>query len=318
MARRPLSTTPDRRYNGENHSPTVDGDFQQHYQAAERAYGAGKYDEAHRIATMLLDQLGATPEEPEERAAVLGWRAFVALLLGHIELYGLDNPSQASRFYQTVLDSQPHDTLGELAQQGLTRASAMAEATPEPVASPSTPEPEATAPLNTGTTTPEILRDPFLPDQPVSGQGQTPSQAQAVAMPWLDQMAESSPEPAAQPSPTPEPEPEPEATIQLKPEEETKSSPEPAPEPTQDAQPAPTEPVPPAQLKPEAKPRPEPEPEPEPSPTPAPAPQPDPMDLLAGSLLRVTVQLPETPQKNGGSPMGSPGSTWLRRLLRRR
>ena len=42
------------------------------------------------------------------------------------------------------------------------------------------------------------------------------------------------------------------------------------------------------------------------------------MDLLAGSLLRVTVQLPETPQKNGGSPMGSPGSTWLRRLLRRR
>ena len=207
MARRPLSTTPDRRYNGENHSPTVDGDFQQHYQAAERAYGAGKYDEAHRIATMLLDQLGATPEEPEERAAVLGWRAFVALLLGHIELYGLDHPSQASRFYQTVLDSQPHDTLGELAQQGLTRASAMAEATPEPSAS--TPEPEATAPLNTGTTTPEILRDPFLPDQPVSGQGQTPSQAQAVAMPWLDQMAESSPEPAAQPSPTPEPEPEP-------------------------------------------------------------------------------------------------------------
>ena len=289
MARRPLSTTPDRRYNGENHSPTVDGDFQQHYQAAERAYGAGKYDEAHRIATMLLDQLGATPEEPEERAAVLGWRAFVALLLGHIELYGLDHPSQASRFYQTVLDSQPHDTLGELAQQGLTRASAMAEATPEPVASPSTPEPEATAPLNTGTTTPEILRDPFLPDQPVSGQGPTPSQPQTVAMPWLDQIVNSSPEPAAQPSPTPEPEPEP--PTQLKPEAETKPSPEPEPEP---------------------------EPSPTPDPDPAPAPQPDPMDLLAGSLLRITVQLPETPQKNGGSPMGSPGSTWLRRLLRRR
>ena len=294
----------------------MDGDFQQHYQAAERAYGAGQYDEAHRIATMLLDQLGATPEEPEERAAVLGWRAFVALLLGHIELYGLDHPSQASRFYQTVLDSQPHDTLGELAQQGLTRASAMAEATPEPSAS--TPEQEAKAPLNDATTTPEILRDPFLPDQPVSGQGPTPSQPQTVAMPWLDQIVNSSPEPAAQPSPTPEPEPEPEAPIQLRPEAETKSSPEPAPEPTQDAQPAPTEPKPPAQLKPEAKPRPEPEPEPEPSPTPAPAPQPDPMDLLAGSLLRVTVRLPETPQKDGGPPMGSPGSTWLRRLLRRR
>ena len=186
-----------------------------------------------------------------------------------------------------MLDSQPHDTLGELAQQGLTRAAAMAEATPEPVASPSTPEPEATAPLNTGTTTPEILRDPFLPDQPGSGQGQGPSQPQTVAMPWLDQMAESSPEPAPQPSPTPEPEPEPPG--QLKPEAETKPSPEA-----------------------------EAEAEPSPTPDPAPAPQPDPMDLLAGSLLRITVQLPETPQKNGGPPMGSPGSTWLRRLLRRR
>ena len=206
MARRPLSTTPDRRYNGENHSPTVDGDFQQHYQAAERAYGAGQYDEAHRIAKMLLDQLGATPDDPEERVAVLGWRAFVALLLGHIELYGLDHPSQASNFYQTVLDSQPHDTLGELAQQGLTRAAAIAETTPE--ATSSAPEREATAPLNTATTTPEILRDPLLPDPPVSGQEQTPSQPQTVAMPWLDQMVESSPEPAPQPSPTPAPEPD--------------------------------------------------------------------------------------------------------------
>ena len=98
MERRHLSTSPDRRYNWENHSPTVEGDFQQHYQAAERAYSAGQYDEAHQIAKMLLHQLGATPDDPEERAAVLGWRAFVALLLGHTELYGLDHPSQASRF----------------------------------------------------------------------------------------------------------------------------------------------------------------------------------------------------------------------------
>ena len=64
----------------------MDGDFQQQYQAAEQAYGAGQYDKAHPIATMLLDQFGTTPEDPEERAAVLSWRAFVALLLGHIEL----------------------------------------------------------------------------------------------------------------------------------------------------------------------------------------------------------------------------------------
>ena len=165
----------------------MDEDFQQRYQAAERAYGAGQYDEAHKIATALLEQLSGTAKDPEEEKALLGWRAFVALLLGHIELYGLEQPSQASAFFQTVLASQPHDTLRELAQQGLKRAADMAETAPA-----------------------DILRDPFLPEQPVNGQEQTASTNPSSAMPWLDQMTEASPEPtpaASAPEPVIEPDP---------------------------------------------------------------------------------------------------------------
>ena len=74
----------------------MDGDFQQHYQAAEQAYGEGNYLEAKRIAAGLLAQLSDSSQDPDVQAAVLGWRAFVALLLGHIELYGLENAGDAS------------------------------------------------------------------------------------------------------------------------------------------------------------------------------------------------------------------------------
>ena len=179
----------------------MDEDFQQRYQAAERAYGAGHYDEAHRIAMALLDQLSGTAKNPEEEKALLGWRAFVALLLGHIELYGLEQPSQASAFFQTVLDSQPHDTLRELAQQGLKRAAAMAV----PKTNAAINEPPSLTETTPTTAPAEILRDPFLPEQPVNDQRQTASTNQSSAMPWLDQITEASPEPTpvieAQPVP---------------------------------------------------------------------------------------------------------------------
>ena len=68
------------------------GDFQQLYQHAERAYGQGNYTEARRLASGLLEQLMDQPQDPDAQAAVLGWRAFVALMLGHIELYGRETP----------------------------------------------------------------------------------------------------------------------------------------------------------------------------------------------------------------------------------
>ena len=189
----------------------MDEDFQQRYQAAERAYGASQYDEAHKIATALLDQLSGTAKDPEEEKALLGWRAFVALLLGHIELYGLEQPSQASAFFQTVLDSQPHDTLRELAQQGLKRAAEMAAPkTSTPINESSINEPPSLTPETPTTAPSDILRDPFLPEQPVNGQGQTASTNPSSAMPWLDQMTEASPEPtpaASAPEPVIKPDP---------------------------------------------------------------------------------------------------------------
>ena len=214
----------------------MDGDFQQHYQDAERAYGEGDYAEAHRLASGLLEQLVDQPEDADAQAAVLGWRAFVALLLGHIELYGKDNPQQAAGYYEQVLVSQPHDTLVELAQQGLERSRQSSSAPAQPTRS--------RQPL------PEMLRDPFLTDQPEASAERS---VKATAMPWLESTQ----------NPTPVPTPE--------------ASPEPSPEPT----PAPTEvPILEAELVPEPTVEPTPEPD---------SVEEDPLQVLAGSLLRVKI-----------------------------
>ena len=99
----------------------MDGDFQSNYLAAEQAYGAGDFETAQSITVELLNQLEPLPEEGAERDAVLAWRAFVALLAGHIDLYGFQAPDQAESHYQLVLASHPQDTLRELAEQGLER-----------------------------------------------------------------------------------------------------------------------------------------------------------------------------------------------------
>ena len=213
----------------------MDGDFQQQYQDAERAYSEGDYTEAQRLASDLLDQLVDQPQDPDAQAAVLGWRAFVALLLGHIELYGHDNPSQAAGYYEQVLASQPQDTLAELAQQGLERSRQSNTAPAQPIRS--------RQPL------PEMLRDPFLRDQPAG--------SKATAMPWLEQ---TTPEPNPRQTPAPRPTPEP--------------TPEPKEIPILDVE-----------LLPEATPEDPPPPE---------LVEEDPLLVLAGSLLRVKVNLSGT------------------------
>ena len=233
----------------------MDGDFQQQYQNAERAYGLGDYAESHRLASGLLEQLVDQPQDPEAQAAVLGWRAFVALLLGHIELYGHNNPAQAAKFYQQVLMSQPQETLAELAQQGLERSlqSSSVTSQPEPHSEQEPTPADASAGEPSQATTaqqplPEILRDPFLKDQPVASGAPNSSitkatdSSKATAMPWLES-----------------------------------TTPEPTPEPT----PAPTEiPILEAELVPEST--------PEPAVT-----EEDPLEVLAGSLLRVKINLPD-------------------------
>ena len=112
--------------------------------------------------------------------AVLGWRAFVALLLGHIELHGRERPDQAANYYQLALDCQPQDTLADLARQGLQR---------------SLVEPEAVQ----AESLPSMLQDPFLNN---AAPATTPGLSQTTAMPWL---TENSSPPQARETPAPEP-----------------------------------------------------------------------------------------------------------------
>ncbi|QNI41123.1 hypothetical protein [Synechococcus sp. A15-28] len=225
----------------------MDGDFQQQYQDAERAYSEGDYTEAQRLASNLLDQLVDQPQDLDAQAAVLGWRAFVALLLGHIELYGHDNPSQAAGYYEQVLASQPQDTLAELAQQGLERSRQSNTAPAQPIRS--------RQPL------PEMLRDPFLTDQQAG--------SKATAMPWLE---------PTNPEPSPAPTEIPILDAELLPEPNL----EPTAEPDND------------------------EAEPDFA-------EEDPREVLAGSLLRVKINLGEV--KAGTVNSDPPRSSWIQQLL---
>ena len=159
----------------------MDGDFQQTYQAAERAYGGGDYETAHHLASELLKQLElADPADDDQvRDAVLGWRAFVALLLGHIELHGLRRPDLAAGYYQLTLDCKPQDTLADLAKQGLQR---------------SLVEPSAES-------LPSMLQDPFLN---TAAPASTSGTSQSTAMPWLTEIS-SSPQAMEAPAPKPKP-----------------------------------------------------------------------------------------------------------------
>ena len=159
----------------------MDGDFQQTYQEAERAYGGGDYETAHHLASELLKQLElADPADDDQvRDAVLGWRSFVTLLLGHIELHGLRRPELAAGYYQLTLDCKPQDTLADLAKQGLER---------------SLVEPSAES-------LPSMLQDPFLNTAPPAS---TSGTSQSTAMPWLTEMSTS---PKAMEAPTPKPKP---------------------------------------------------------------------------------------------------------------
>ena len=71
----------------------MDADFEQHYQAAERAYGLREYAEAHALTSALWDQLQSASNE-HDPGLIMSWRAVVSLLLGHIQLHGLQNRSK--------------------------------------------------------------------------------------------------------------------------------------------------------------------------------------------------------------------------------
>ena len=95
----------------------MDADFEQHYQAAERAYGLGEYAEAHALTSALWDQL-QSPSNEHDPGLILGWRAVVSLLLGHIQLHGLQQPEQAAICYERALQGDVDATIAALGGTG--------------------------------------------------------------------------------------------------------------------------------------------------------------------------------------------------------
>ena len=176
----------------------MDADFEQHYQAAERAYGLEDYAEANALASALWDQLQSASDE-HEPSLVLSWQAVVSLLLGHIQLHGLQQPEQAAISYERVLEGDVDATIAALAEQGLQRCRS------EGIASGACNTPATDGAI------PELLKDPFLskdPDQVRSAPADV-----VTAMPWLSSDKESRAMPTPDPSPTPAPVPSPEPTI---------------------------------------------------------------------------------------------------------
>ncbi len=175
----------------------MDNTIQQHYLAAEQAYGDGDFAQAESIASTLLTQLEEASSTDAEEEARLAWRAFVALLLGHIHFHGLNQPQQALNHYQLALQSQPPDTLRDLAEQGVDRCEAQITAT-TPAAEP------APAPVAAHDPGLALIRDPFLGSAaatPKAADVATPS-----ATPWLgDGVTDESVQPGVQTNPEPAP-----------------------------------------------------------------------------------------------------------------
>jgi hypothetical protein len=166
----------------------LDADFQEQYIAAEQAYSASEFNKADDLARPLLGQLEPLPASGAEREATLAWRAFVALLLGHIHLYGKDDVSQSAEFYRLVLASEPPDTLRELAQQGL---SEVLERSPviDVAVSASAAEELASVPFGKVTSEPtsnDLILDPFLNATSTRTAADKPAaETIETAMPWL-------------------------------------------------------------------------------------------------------------------------------------
>ena len=89
----------------------MSGSLEEAYVAVERAYGQADFAGALHLAQALQ------PQVPPGRPDLLDQR--LQLLLGHIHLYGLNQPAQATAAYTAVLEGCSEPSYRELASQGL-------------------------------------------------------------------------------------------------------------------------------------------------------------------------------------------------------
>ena len=124
----------------------------------------------------------------------------MALLLGHIQLHGLQQPEQAAISYEQVLEGDVNATIAALAEPGLERCQS------EDISSRA-----GTTPATNGAI-PDLLKDRFLTTDP--DQARPPTADVVTAMPWLtsDEEPRAMPTPYTSPYSAPFPSPEPKLT----------------------------------------------------------------------------------------------------------
>jgi hypothetical protein len=152
----------------------MSGSLEEAYVAVERAYGQGDFATALQLAVALRPQVQAgRPDLLDQR---------LQLLLGHIHLYGLNQPGPAATAYAAVLESCNEPAYRDLASQGLDLSRQQLAATPggAPETAGATPW-EAAAP---GTAAGDLAGTPG-----VSQASTQPQNAVALpATPWLSQL----------------------------------------------------------------------------------------------------------------------------------
>lgn len=279
----------------------LDKSFETRYLEAERAYATERFDIARQIATELFRDLDVLPDIPSSQEEKDHWRAFLALLLGNVHLFGLKEMDQAAEWYRQVLSLQPEETLTDLAKQGLQQAQGRSVSEPKSV--------QDAMVVESGQKLTELINDPFLSASSASGPRSITDQP-STAMPWLDEMdltPEESPKPVSPPTPvaeaapsakplaeTPLTETPPDVTTEIRTTSDPEQEPRDLVKTTEQSDPQPTEA--------------------EPTKEDPPAPSTEAMeDVLEGASLRVRVH--PQPNQSETDPSGQTERlSWLRQL----
>ena len=154
----------------------MSGSLEEAYVAVERAYGQGDFATALQLAEALQPQI------PAGRPDLLDQR--LDLLLGHIHLYGLNQPTPAATSYAAVLERCAEPSYRELASQGLELS--RQQVSVAPVAAAAVVEPEPEPPAVTGAppiSAPQAAESTVSPVSPV-----VQPLDQLPATPWLSQL----------------------------------------------------------------------------------------------------------------------------------
>ena len=152
----------------------MSGSLEEAYVAVERAYGQGDFATALQLAVALRPQVQAgRPDLLDQR---------LQLLLGHIHLYGLNQPGPAAIAYAAVLESCNEPAYRDLASQGLDLSRQQLAATPG--GAPETAGATPWEPAAPGTAAGDLAGTPS-----VSQASPQPQNAVALpATPWLSQL----------------------------------------------------------------------------------------------------------------------------------